>query len=238
MQCLKRYNVLCSLFLSFPLLGVNGGFIAQELPSEKADSTRWYSTILEDGDTLARVRKAEVVIDGQKEKKSAAYWRKYERLKPKVIKVYPYAEVAGLLLEHYEERLGDMEMEARRKLYMKKVEDQLKAEFKDDITDLTISEGRILMKLIDRETGTTSFKIIKDFRGKLAAYFWQGVAKVFGHDLRARYDPVDEDRVMEDIVLDIRSGKLEIPERAPKSEKVRKLLRAETDVSRWWKLKS
>jgi hypothetical protein len=211
---------------------------AQESPKEKGiDTLSFLSTVLLEEDTLPEVRMKAVVVHDRKEEKGKAYQRKYERLKPKVIKVYPYAEVAGLLLEHYEKRLSGMKLEARQKLFMKKVEEDLKAEFKDEITELTVSEGRVLMKLIDRETGNTSYQIIEELRGDLAAFFWQGVARVFGHDLKADYDPVDDERVIEDIVLDIRSGELEVPERKPKSDKVKELLKAEEDIGRWWTLK-
>lgn len=198
------------------------------------DSLHVGSTVYLEGDTTPTLRFDPVVVDDENDRDSRAYRRKYGRLKPKVIKVYPFAKVAALLLEHYNEKLEGMKMEARQKLFMKKVEQDLKAEFKDEVTELTMSEGRILMKLIDRETGNTSYEIIEELRGDLPAFFWQGVARVFGHDLKARYDPVEEDRIVEEIVLKIETGQLEVPERKPRSKKVRKLLKDKEDRGHWW----
>lgn len=200
------------------------------------DSLLFHETVVLEGDTLPLMQTAEVQVSGSKKERSHAFQRKYERLKPKVIEVYPYAQVAALLLSYYEEQLQEMNMEVRQKAYMKKVENELKKEFKDEIKGLTVSEGRVLMKLIDRETGNTSYRIIEELRGNVAAFFWQSVARVFGSDLKTRYDPIDEDRVVEAILLDIRRGELDIPEREPKSEKVEELLRDYEQRGRWWKL--
>lgn len=227
-----------AIFFLLPFLSLSVGLQGQADSTVHDAELRYCTTLLLEGDTVPEIRTKTVVVNGNDQEKSKAYQRKYERLKPKVVKVYPYAEVAGLLLQHYEKKLQGIELEARKKFYMKKVESDLKAEFKDEITELTVSEGRILMKLIDRETGNTSYQIIEELRGNFAALFWQSVARVFGHDLRSRYDPVGSDRVLEAIVLDIKSGELEVPKRSPQSKKVRQLLQEQKDPGRWWKLKS
>ena len=89
---------------------------------------------------------------------------------------------------------------------MKEVEQQLLDEYKDDIKKLTISEGRILLKLIDREARRTSYTLIKEFRGGVSAFFWQSIARLFGGDLKVEYDPYGEDRVLEHIVMLIEIG--------------------------------
>ena len=91
---------------------------------------------------------------------------------------------------------------------MKELEKQLLDEYKDDLKRVTITEGRLLIKLIDRETQRTSYSLIKDFRGGVPAFFWQGLARLFGGDLKAEYDPYGEDRMLEDVVKLIEFGYL------------------------------
>ena len=68
-------------------------------------------------------------------------------------------------------------------------EAELRAEFEAEVKDLTISQGRILVKLIDRQTGETSYELVKDLRGSFVAFVWQGMARLFGQDLKSNYDP-------------------------------------------------
>ncbi|MFB6258850.1 MAG: DUF4294 domain-containing protein [Flavobacteriales bacterium] len=220
------------------LTGLAPDLFAQTEPDrEKKNESQYRETVIIEGDTFPELRMDAIVVGGDTPGVSQAYKKRYKELKDEVVEVYPYAEVAGLLMKHYEDKLKGMDLKARKKLYMKKVENDLKAEFKSEITDLTVREGRVLMKLIDRETGNSSYQIIKDLRGKFPAVFWQGVARVFGHDLKTRYDPVKDDRIVEDIVLDIKRGELKVPKRRPNSEKVRKLLKKDEDRGRWWTLK-
>ena len=95
-----------------------------------------------------------------------------------------------------------------RKEYLKKVEKDVFAEYEGDIRDMTITQGRLLIKLIDRETQNTSYTLIKDYRGNLAAAFWQGIARIFGTNLKEEYDPYGEDALMESIILEIDAGNL------------------------------
>ncbi len=233
----KLFRHSCILILSI-LAGGYSGLLAQSGKEAAEEKDHYRKAIFLQGDTLPEFRTGAVVVGTDSARMNPAYKERYKELKPKVIEVYPYAEVAGLLLQHYEKKLEGIDMEAREKFYMKKVEEDLKAEFKSEITDLSVSEGRVLVKLIDRETGHSSYEIIEELRGKFPAVFWQGVASVFGHDLKARYDPLEEDRIVEDIILDIKRGELKVPERRPNSEKVRKLLKDHQDRGRWWKLKN
>ena len=89
---------------------------------------------------------------------------------------------------------------------MKGIEKQLFAEFESQVRKMKVSEGRILIKLLDRQTGQSSYAIIKEFKGGFSAFFWQSVAKLFGHDLKAEYDAMGEDRMIEYIVWEIEMG--------------------------------
>lgn len=134
--------------------------------------------------------------------------KKYRYMRYHVKKVYPYAKIAGQKLRQYNDILMDIKSESKRKKYMKLMEEELKAEFEDDMRDLSVYQGKILIRLIDRETGDTSYELIKDLRGSFQAFFWQSLARLFGSNLKMEYDPEhnEEDRIIEDIVMGIEAG--------------------------------
>jgi hypothetical protein len=132
--------------------------------------------------------------------------RQLTSLEMKVKKVYPIAKVAAIKLAEYNRVYTSFRTNRERKDYVKDVEKQLFAEFESDLRKMKVSEGRILIKLLDRETGNSSYEIIKEFKGGFSAFFWQSVAKLFGHDLKAEYDPVNEDRMIEYIIAEIDLG--------------------------------
>ena len=145
---------------------------------------------------------------GERKFTSAAEAKRWARLKHNVKKVYPYAKLAAVKLEEYADEIAAVETNRQRKRFYKQIEEELKAEYEDDMRDLTMTQGRILIKLIDRETGNTSYNVVKEFRGGFSAFFWQGLARVFGQDLKSEYDPQGEDKEIEAIVQLIESGNL------------------------------
>ena len=119
---------------------------------------------------------------------------------------YPYARLAGEKLKEYEIILSKVETEHERRKILKDLEEEINEKYGDELKKLTISQGKILIKLIDRETGNTSFDLVKDLRGSFLAFFYQSFAKVFGYNLKIEYDPEGEDRNIEIIVRMIESG--------------------------------
>ena len=132
--------------------------------------------------------------------------REFTLLEMKVRKVYPIAKVAAIKLAEYNRVYASFKTERERKKYVRVVEKDLFREYEQELRTMKVSEGRILIKLLDRETGNSSYEIIKEFKGGLAAFFWQSVAKLFGHDLKAQYDPKLEDRIIEYIIMQIDLG--------------------------------
>ena len=132
---------------------------------------------------------------------------RYIRLERNVRKVYPYANKISELLVEYssiidslEEYSGIIRYKKKREIFSK-IEDELISKYGHSIKKLTKSQGRILIRLVDRETNRTSYKIIKDFRNIFSAGFWQITARVFGHNLRSIYNPnKGEDRMIEYII--------------------------------------
>jgi hypothetical protein len=89
------------------------------------------------------------------------------------------------------------------------VEDDLKAEFEGELRKLTVTQGRILLRLVDRETGNTTYEILKEFRGSVSALFWQGIAWVVGTNLKTQYNPSSgEDKTIEQIIKQIEEGSI------------------------------
>ncbi|QZE13560.1 DUF4294 domain-containing protein [Halosquirtibacter laminarini] len=136
------------------------------------------------------------------------YWRRYYRLVKKVKKVYPMAKNARKIVLEYESQYDSFHRKRDRKKFAKGLEKQLLKEYEPLIRKMKMSEGRILIRLIDREVQLTSYQIIKEFRGGFSAFFWQSVARIFRQDLKSRYDPYGEDFLLEQIVLAIDRGEI------------------------------
>jgi len=99
-----------------------------------------------------------------------------------------------------------LESEREKRKYINRVEEELKEEFEDDLGNMTYTQGRLLIKLIDRETGETTYKWIKELRGSFSAFFWQAIARIFGSDLKTEFDKSGEDRVIDEILIRIEMG--------------------------------
>ena len=157
-----------------------------------------------DGDTVPYYHLNTVYIAGKRTFKSKRAKKKYDRLRYNVTKVYPYANMAGRLLYKYEDSLRYAATDRERKRFYKKFEDELRSQYEGELKNLSVTQGRILIRLIDRETGATSYNLVKDLRSGFTAVFWQGVARMFGNNLKTRYDPTKgEDMLIESIMLDL-----------------------------------
>jgi len=160
------------------------------------------------GVTLPEVEIKEVTVYAHPRFPRKSDFRKYERLIYNLKKVYPYALIVRSRLARVDDDMRNINNEIDRKEYLKKVEKDVFAEYEGAIRDMTITQGRLLIKLIDRETLNTSYTLIKDYRGKIAAAFWQGIARIFGTNLKEEYDPYGEDALIESIILEIDAGNL------------------------------
>jgi hypothetical protein len=163
--------------------------------------------ITESGDTLPIVNLTSVTISEERSFASKREARKWSRLKRDVAKVYPYSKLAGKKLKFYND-LMEGKSEREQKRLMSKAEDELKEEFEDDIRNMTLNQGRILIKLIDRETGNSSYDLVKDLRGTFQAFFWQSIARIFKTNLKSSFNPAanSEDKMIEDIIETIENG--------------------------------
>ena len=126
--------------------------------------------------------------------------RRYARLVRAVKRVYPIAEEAKVLMTTMESELLALPNKKQQKLYIKGIEKRLIREYTPVLKKMTIYDGRVLLKLIDRQTDDTAFEIIKEFRGGFEAGLWQTLAKLFGNNLKTDYNPEKDDMLLEYIV--------------------------------------
>ena len=176
------------------------------LPRVQAQSGRgfWHQEwSVERGDSIAVVHILPVYVFSR-----PVDLRRYRRLVDAVKKVYPIAKIARARMDEMEEELRRLPTKKAQKEYIKGVYDQIKEEYTPVLKRMTRTQGRVLLKLIDRETEYTAYEVLREFRGGFVAGFWQGVSKVFGQDLKSEYDKEGEDRIIEQIVVYYEAGLL------------------------------
>ncbi len=133
--------------------------------------------------------------------KKSRDWQKYYRLVYNFNKVYPYALVGRKMMAQVDSTIAaDVTRKSERNSYINNVERELLRLFEKDIRTMTVSQGAVLLRLVDRECGMSGFEIIKDYESGFAANFWQLIAKIFSHDLKTRYDPEGNDIQIEELV--------------------------------------
>jgi len=195
--------ILIGLLAIIPIL-----VSAQNILNPHDDEGYHCSAIVVEGDTIPVIYFGDVFIWGDKSSRNSAESRQWERLVRNVKKAYPYAKLAGIKYNEYNQKMSSVKSEKVRKEMMKQAEDELEAQFGNELKDLTITQGKILLKLIDRQTSNCSYDIVKDFRGRFRAFFYQSFARLFGYDLKVKYDPLGADADIERIVLLIENGSI------------------------------
>jgi len=159
------------------------------------------------GDTIAYINLSPVWVFDNYVYRNRRAVEQWTRTKYNVKKVYPYAILAAAKLKEYDRVLQGMP-EYQRSAYLKVVEKQLRSEFEDQLKNLTVTQGRILLKLIDRETGKTSYQLVKDLRGSFQAFMWQSLARLFGSNMKSEYDPTGEDMMIERAIRLVEAGQI------------------------------
>jgi len=193
-------------FLSFSilvlLLTLSGGLMAQEAMGDgdrPAKAPIRVPTTLLDGERVPWILLPEVNVYGRRTFASEEERKNYYRLRYNVLKVLPYAKLAE---EKYAQLHRDLALVSKKRdqrRLVKACEKDIKHIFNKEVKNLTITQGEILLKLIDRQTGNSSFEVVKELRGGVSAFLYQSIAKVFGHDLKNEYS-LQEDRDIENII--------------------------------------
>ena len=194
------------LLISFLFLAVFILINSQQASAQKLgpnDTIRVYAFVTAQGDTIPGGYLPTVTVYAKMNAKLVKYWKEWTRLRNAVYVTYPYAKAAGKTINEINRKLAGITDKEQRKAIIHSKEKELKQEFGDKITNLSVYQGKVLMKLIRRETGDNCYEIIKEYKGGFNAGFWQSVAFIFGSSLKQNYDDKGEDKVMEDIVKDV-----------------------------------
>ncbi|MFI5155675.1 MAG: DUF4294 domain-containing protein [Chitinophagales bacterium] len=159
--------------------------------------------IVYQGDTIPSRTLAMVWVTRPMSRSMRKRMEEWTRLRNAVYVTYPYARKAGVILNEMNLKLAVMSTESQKSAYIKTREKELKKEFTDPLERLSVYQGKVLMKLINRQTGNNCYNIIKEYKGGFTARFWQTVAFFFGSSLKQPYDAKGDDQVMESIVLEV-----------------------------------
>jgi hypothetical protein len=192
-------------FIVFILLGL---FITG-LPKHALAQTGVYDTIrveafiTPEGDTIPQSWLPTVMVSAIQTRALKNYWNNWTRLRNAVYVTYPYARTASKVIRSVNAQLANVQDEKLRKQIIKSREKELKRDFADKVTNLSVYQGKVLMKLINRETGNNCYQLIKEYKGGLNAGIWQTVAFVFGSSLKQPYNPNGEDQEIEKLVLEV-----------------------------------
>jgi len=183
----------------------------ENLPREyelKLTRYRYPKPEIVDGDTMWVYLLPEVPVYPPLKFKSAKQKRKYDRLVYNVKKVLPLAQMANRMLQETYETLETLPTKKEKDAHLKQVERDIKKQYTPQMKKLSLTQGKLLIKLIDRECNQSSFHILKAFLGPFRANFYQVFAWTFGASLKKEYKPDDEDAMIERIVVELEAGQL------------------------------
>lgn len=173
--------------------------IGQRRPIRGMRAQEW---IVERGDSIAHVEVLPVYVFSR-----PIDLRRYRRLVDAVRKVYPLAQIAKAKMHEMEEQLLTLDKK-HQKEYIKQCYKEILDEYTPVAKRMTRTQGKVFIKLIDRETDYTAYELIREFRGGFVASFWQGIGRIFGHNLKTEYDRENIDKVLEQIVIYYEAGLL------------------------------
>lgn len=159
--------------------------------------------VIYNGDTLEAKTLENFALYSKLTAAQKAARAKYDRLRNAVYVTYPYARRAGIVMNDINMKLSTVTKKEERKKYIQSREKELKKEFSDPLTNLSVYQGKVLMKLINRETGNDCYELIKEYKGGVTARFYQTVAFFFNSNLKQPYDSQNEDIVIERFVMEV-----------------------------------
>ena len=166
------------------------------------DTVKTYAVVY-DGDTIEAKTLSAVDFYARIANANREMRAKMTRLRNAIIVTYPYAMRSGLILNDMNVALAAITEKSARREYIKSREKELKKEFTDPLSNLSIYQGRVLMKLINRQTGNNCYDIIKEYKGGFTARFYQTVAFFFSSNLKQDYEPRSDDQEIEMILKEV-----------------------------------
>ena len=161
-----------------------------------------------DGQTYAYIELNEITVVGKMPRGVRFDYRRHARLVYNIRRVYPYSQIVRDELGRINRLLETLPDDKSRRNFLQQYQKELLATYEGDMRKMTFTQGKILIKLIDRETQNTSYDLIKQYRGNVSAAFWQSVAWIFGTNLKTSYDPSGEDYLIEQVINEIEAGRL------------------------------
>jgi hypothetical protein len=195
----KNYKIAVFATLFVLLFTSHSRLTAQD---NRNDTLQVYAFVV-DGDTIPGGRLFDVLVRTRMHENWRKYWAEWTRLRNAVYVTYPYAKAAGRVFNEVNSLLVNVTDKKERKRIIKSREKELKKEFTDKITNLSVYQGKVLMKLIYRETGNNCYHLIQEYKGGFTAGFYQAIAILFGSSLKQNYDPAEADKAIEIIVRDV-----------------------------------
>ena len=159
-------------------------------------------------DTFYLARKHDIYVYPKMVFKSKSQERFYWRTVRDVKKTLPFAKKLAIEMQVADQRLSELPDDKTRRQWWRQHEKYLFKKYEQHFRKMTASQGQMLMKLMDRESDRTSYEIIKHYRGKASANFWQFIAKLFKNDLKEEYDATDKDRIVERVINLVEAGQL------------------------------
>ncbi len=197
------------ILLLFTLVKSVAGQKQDSVPADSAQSVyHVLKTATFDGQTYPLVELKEIIVYGKMPRGVRFDYRRHARLVYNVRRVYPYALIVRDEFGRINRLLETLPTERAQRDFLQDYEKELLSRYEGDMRKLTFSQGKILIKLIDRETQNTSYDLIRQYRGKFSATFWQGIARIFGTNLKTSYDAEGEDYLIEQIITEIEAGRL------------------------------
>lgn len=167
------------------------------------DTVKVYAYVTSQGDTIPMSYLPGVEVRTKLTPQLRKYWAEWTRLRNAVYVTYPYAVAASRIMNDINRKLVGVTDKRERKKIIKSREKELRKEFTDKLTNLSIYQGKVLMKLINRQTGNNCYEIVDEYKGSFNAALYQTIAVLFGTSLKQGYDPANKDRDMEKIVQDV-----------------------------------
>ena len=202
MYFLKNINTLKnSVLILAVLLLANNHTKAQS--QYGANDTIVHEAIVYNGDTIELKTLGNLYFYSKLTQAQREMTAKYNRLRNAVYVTYPYARRAGIVMNEMNAKLASITDRSERKKYIQSKESVLRKEFTDPLTNLSVYQGKVLMKLINRETGNNCYEIIKEYKGGLTARLYQTIAFFFNSNLKQPYNATDEDAVVEKLVKEV-----------------------------------
>ena len=195
-------RILATYLLSICLLILSH----QKLMAQRGtyDTLRVEAFITPEGDTIPQSWLPTVEVSAIQSAALKKQWQEWTRLRNAVYVTYPYALTAGRVINEVNLQLSNVRDTKIRSQIIKSREKELKRDFADKVTNLSVYQGKVLMKLINRETGNNCYELVKEFKGGFNAGFWQTVAFLFGSSLKQPYDPKGDDQEIEKFVQEVR----------------------------------